>query len=744
MNEPLVPDRIKLAAHARIAETLSAQRPQRAAEAIDSHVPLVAEPDVHRAVRRAVRKVKVDAPTALRIVGGASPASLGLSGDRLHAAESIQGTSADFVPVSFFDGGEAAASAVGRVVHADGSPWGSGFLVSNGLFLTNNHVIPTAADADGLRVQFNYQCDALGKEQPVTSFAFAPERFFVTDPEDDLDFTLIALAETGAGPASLESLGFCPLSDGDAKHMLGEFVNIIQHPEGDYKQVVLRENQLANRFPRVLHYSADTQPGSSGSPVFNDDWEAVALHHWGEPYLVTTRPDGTPVRRDVNEGVRISAIVEALRAARSSLGPRQQALLDAALNVPFRWPSLLQPADGRANGHPISPPSRQPQESKKGQGIVMQLDTRVNPGGSMTFTIPLLVTVSIPGVDGAPAPAAPKTNGHAPKASTRRAGESAHLDFEGATGYDPGFLDGFEVPLPRITPRALGKPAALLDPGDADPYELHYVHFTIVMNEDRRMAFFTGVNIDGANSRIVDRKTGKVKDGGERGGPRGDDGGDSSEAVETWYVDDRIAASAQCDQSIYANQQPKRVFDRGHQVRREDPVWGDDDTAEQANAQTFGFCNCCPQQFQFNESKSLWGAIEDYVLENARAEKQRLSVFTGPVFTAADPEYRSIRVPLMFYKVVVRVEGGQLKATALVASQERLLSWLPESIRAGGGAESFDDLGKVKHFQTTVKKVEEMTGLDFGDLRDHDTFGASESLAGPMIPLRRAEDVRLR
>ena len=31
------------------------------------------------------------------------------------------------------------------------------------------------------------------------------------------------------------------------------------------------------------HYSTDTEAGSSGSPVFNDQWEVVALHHSVKP-----------------------------------------------------------------------------------------------------------------------------------------------------------------------------------------------------------------------------------------------------------------------------------------------------------------------------------------------------------------------------------------------------------------------------------------------------------------------------
>ncbi len=54
---------------------------------------------------------------------------------------------------------------------------------------------------------------------------------------------------------------------------------IIQHPNGEPKQLVLRNNELVDTPNQFVAYVADTSPGSSGSPVYNDQWEVVALHH---------------------------------------------------------------------------------------------------------------------------------------------------------------------------------------------------------------------------------------------------------------------------------------------------------------------------------------------------------------------------------------------------------------------------------------------------------------------------------
>jgi endonuclease G, mitochondrial len=83
-------------------------------------------------------------------------------------------------------------------------------------------------------------------------------------------------------------------------------VNIVQHPLGGLKQVALYHNHVAFVDRDIIQYLTDTQPGSSGSPVFNDAWQVVAVHHAGRH-----DPSGkAPFIR--NEGVRASVLLEAL------------------------------------------------------------------------------------------------------------------------------------------------------------------------------------------------------------------------------------------------------------------------------------------------------------------------------------------------------------------------------------------------------------------------------------------------
>jgi endonuclease G len=84
----------------------------------------------------------------------------------------------------------------------------------------------------------------------------------------------------------------------------GEHVIIIQHPNGGLKQIVLTANQVINLWEHRLYYTTDTMPGSSGSPVFNDLWQVIAIHHAGGDLRMNDKGD----RRFINEGILVSAV----------------------------------------------------------------------------------------------------------------------------------------------------------------------------------------------------------------------------------------------------------------------------------------------------------------------------------------------------------------------------------------------------------------------------------------------------
>ncbi len=163
-------------------------------------------------------------------------------------------------------------------------------------------------------------------------------------------------------------------------------------------------------------------------------------------------------------------------------------------------------------------------------------------------------------------------------------------------------------------------------------------------------------------------------------------------------------------------------------MRRNDPVWGR--PAATANEDTFHFTNCAPQHKQLN--RRTWLALEDYILNNADNHDLKVSVFTGPVFRADDMTYRGqYQLPAEFWKVVVmRKADRKLSATAYLQTQKNLL----EDLEFAYGA--------YRTYQVPVTRIEAITGLDFGPLRDHDPLADVES-AGPARVIGEAADIRL-
>jgi endonuclease G len=173
----------------------------------------------------------------------------------------------------------------------------------------------------------------------------------------------------------------------------------------------------------------------------------------------------------------------------------------------------------------------------------------------------------------------------------------------------------------------------------------------------------------------------------------------------------------QTGEPVYAS----NPLDRGHLVRRLDPAWGD--IAKSANDDTFHFTNCTPQHEDFNQNKTTWAGLEDYVLDHAQNLGFRANVFAGPVFAPDDDEYRGVMLPRQFWKIaVMRKKSGALSATGYLLSQEQLI--------AGLEVEEEFDYGAYKTFQVPITKVEALTGLDFGALRDADPLAGQESTAG--------------
>lgn len=269
--------------------------------------------------------------------------------------------------------------------------------------------------------------------------------------------------------------------------------------------------------------------------------------------------------------------------------------------------------------------------------------------------------------------------------------------FDGRDGYVEDFLGEFVVPWPE--PK--GRKARDVQPLDDGSKLLAYSHFSVMMSKSRRIAMCVGVNISGGESVKIER------------------------TADKWALDGRLPVECQVGEDLYAD----NLLDRGHLVRREDPNWGGD--AETANEDTFHFTNCAPQMAAFNQK--TWLSLEDYVLKNTRQWKERVTVFSGPVFRDDDRDYRGALIPTAFWKVVAFLSDDlKPSATAYMIDQNRELGSLEAAF------------GRFKTYQRSIARIEELTDLDFGALKDYDGFTNEERASGTRIEavIERASDIR--
>jgi endonuclease G len=198
--------------------------------------------------------------------------------------------------------------------------------------------------------------------------------------------------------------------------------------------IELDEKRYPDLSERFIYYTTDTEPGSSGAPVLNDQWQVVAIHHKAVPKPSGKKRGNGSIGSGknqwiANEGVRVSAVFRMLESERFSNIHASTVLERLSLSIgmsPLQvWePKESEPLTTEAEGKPL-----------------------------------------------------PASHWAKPK-----------------LGYDPDFLP-VKLPLDTIL-GSRRKDAAKLK--GSNKVALDYLHFSVVIDSKRKFPMLTAVNIHGA------------------------------------------------------------------------------------------------------------------------------------------------------------------------------------------------------------------------------------------------------
>ncbi|MFL6522714.1 MAG: DNA/RNA non-specific endonuclease, partial [Nitrososphaera sp.] len=259
-------------------------------------------------------------------------------------------------------------------------------------------------------------------------------------------------------------------------------------------------------------------------------------------------------------------------------------------------------------------------------------------------------------------------------------------------GFAQDFLS-ILIDLPELT--SINKPHAFILNGSV---VVNYTHFSLALNKDRRFAFWVGWNVDGGNIKKLSRKN------------------------IPFILDPNVPMEFQVGDKLYQGNR----LDRGHIARRADLLWGGLAEATKANKDSFFFTNITPQMDDFNQSTKggVWGRLEDAVFEDTDVENLRVSLFGGPVFREIDREYKGVKLPREFWKVIAFVEDQKLKAKAFLLTQN-----LDEL--------EVLELDEFRVYQVALTEIEGRCGLKFAAvLKAADSMGERLSRQ-PEAPSKR-------
>jgi hypothetical protein len=208
---------------------------------------------------------------------------------------------------------------------------GTGFLIAADTVMTCYHVVQEVINstfaADAVRLHFDFKVTddgfTLAKDSvysldsdnwlidasPYSKYeapSYQPDR--EPSPEE-LDYALLRVdgmpgEDPAGGPETKDpntpQRGWIPLPKDDYAFEPDSWLPILGHPRGRRMQLAIDTQSVIglNGSKTRLRYRTNAEPGSSGSPCFDMQWNLVAMHHLG----------GQAGPQGYNQGIPLSAI----------------------------------------------------------------------------------------------------------------------------------------------------------------------------------------------------------------------------------------------------------------------------------------------------------------------------------------------------------------------------------------------------------------------------------------------------
>jgi endonuclease G, mitochondrial len=198
---------------------------------------------------------------------------------------------------------------------------GTAWLAAPRLVFTNHHVVearddqepPASADefrrqGESILAWFDYHREGQRALEVTVAEVVSSDR--------TLDYALLRLA---AEPPLADRRQMA-LRQGGPALSRGTRLNIVQCPGGGPLTFAIRNNFYVGPGQQAYHlrYLTDTREGSSGSPVLDDTWQVVAMHHGFQQVKAQRQPGEaglSQVAKFHNEGTTLEEILAHLPAA---------------------------------------------------------------------------------------------------------------------------------------------------------------------------------------------------------------------------------------------------------------------------------------------------------------------------------------------------------------------------------------------------------------------------------------------